>query len=270
MYKKPKKRLGQNFLIDKNVLQKICNACNIVSSDIVVEIGPGRGELTSLLVQIPKKIYAIEKDLDLIQGLKDRFAENNNLEIINQDILKVELKDIYQTHKKKIKLIGNIPYNISSPIIEYLINNRDFIDNAFFTVQKEFAQRLTASSGSKLYGSLSCFAQYYSNPKIIFGISRNCFRPVPKVDSSFIRIDIKNELPLDKTSEKKFFEITRASFNQRRKTLRNSLSKFISQDILDDFFKISGLDINTRPEKMLIKDFLTLTKLVISKRYQKK
>jgi len=267
MYKKPKKRLGQNFLIDKNILQKIYSASNITSSDIVVEIGPGNGELTSFLVALPEKIYAIEKDKDLIQELKNKFAGCKNLEIINQDILKVNLKEIFDRHAKKIKIIGNIPYNISSPIIEFVIKNREFIDIALFTVQKEFAQRLTALSGSKLYGSLSCFLQYYANAVVVFQISRSCFRPVPKVDSSFIRVDFKKELPLNQQAEEKFFELTRSSFNQRRKTLRNSLSKVISQDLLEEFFKITKLDRNIRPEKMTIENYLSLTKLAMSKKY---
>lgn len=258
MHIKPKKNLGQNFLIDKNIQRKIIAACEFKSSDIVLEIGAGRGELTALIATKVKKIYALEIDPYLCEILKDNLKVYSGIEIISQDVLRFNLKRLFAKPKDRIKVIGNIPYYISSPIIEHLFKFKDLIDAIFITVQKEFAKRITAKEGSKDYGSFSCFVQYYTKPKVIFNIKKTCFFPQPKVDSCFLRLDLKRRLALGKEREKLFFKITRSAFNKRRKTLRNSLGSIVSPQKLENFFTKYSIDRNTRPEDLSLEDFANL------------
>ncbi len=259
MYSKPKKRLGQNFLVDKNIQRKLVEACSFTPSDIVLEIGAGRGELTRLIVRQVNKIYALEIDKGLCSELQGILKEYSNIEIINQDMLRFNLRKHF-SKTKRVKVVGNIPYYISTPIIERLINFRDAIDSVFITVQKEFALRMSAPAGSKAYGALSCFVQYYLQPKVIFHIKKNCFFPPPKVDSCFLKLEVKRRLPLNKIKEKLFFLIVRAAFNQRRKTLKNSLENIIPAEKLKRFLCNFNIDSKIRPEKLRIEDFINLTK----------
>jgi len=258
MYYKPKKRLGQNFLVDKNIQKKLVQACNFGPQDTVLEIGAGTGALTSLIAGQVSKIYALEIDEGLCGHLKSLLQEYPNVEIINQDILRFDFKKHFS--KKKVKILGNIPYYISTPIIERLINFKQVIGTVFITVQREFALRICAASGSKTYGSLSCFVQYYFKPQIILQIKKNSFFPSPKVDSCFLRLELKKKLPLKKSEEKLFFRIIRQAFNQRRKTLRNSLKNIIPAEKLQRFLCNFNLDAKIRPEKLTIQDFVNLTK----------
>ena len=182
MHIKPKKSLGQNFLVDKNIQKKIIVYLEIKPDDIILEIGAGRGELTNLIAKEAEKVYALEIDNSLCGILKENLKSYSNVEIINRDILKFNLRAYFRNLKQNLKVFGNIPYYISSPIIEHLFNYRNKIESIFITVQKEFAKRVTAIPGSKEYGSLSCFVQYYAKPKIIFNIKKASFFPVPKVD----------------------------------------------------------------------------------------
>ncbi|MFH1441784.1 MAG: 16S rRNA (adenine(1518)-N(6)/adenine(1519)-N(6))-dimethyltransferase RsmA [Candidatus Omnitrophota bacterium] len=255
---KPKKRLGQNFLIDKNIRKKIIEAAGLTHSDIVLEIGPGKGELTELAVEKASYIYAVEIDTQLSEILTESFKERANITIINQDILKFDFKEFFQNIDTKIKVIGNIPYYISTPIIEKLLNYREKIESIFITVQKEFAQRIISTGGSKKYGSLSCFLQYYTIPRIIFTISKTCFRPIPKVDSCLLKLQIRKEPAVKVKDEKLLFKIIRAVFNKRRKTLRNSLKDIIPSQKLELFFKKYPVDKNIRPESLKLQDFANL------------
>lgn len=257
MCPKPIKALGQNFLIDQNIQRKIIASCRLELSDTVVEIGPGRGELTNLLVGQVKSIYAFEKDSKLASALEGNFKNRIDIEIVNNDFLKVDLNKYFKS-KNKIKIIGNIPYYISTPIIEKLLEYRDKIDSIFITVQKEFAERVVANPGPKIYGSLSCFVQYYTCPKILFTISSSCFRPKPKVDSAFLELKVLPEPSVKVSDEELFFKIIRAAFNQRRKTLRNSLEDIISKDNLERFFIKNNLNSNIRPEQLSLKYFADL------------
>jgi 16S rRNA (adenine1518-N6/adenine1519-N6)-dimethyltransferase len=259
MHPKPKKSLGQNFLVDKNILNKIISSCGFNNCDTILEIGAGRGELTGLLAQRAKKLFAVEIDADLYLLLKEKFKDQPNAEIIHQDILKFDFKKKFK--KEKIKVVGNIPYYISSPIIEHLFKYRDKIGSIYLTVQKEFARRVVAHSGSKDYGSFSCFVQYYSEPKILFYISKGCFYPAPKVDSAFLRLEVRKKPILSAAKEKILFRITRAAFNQRRKTLRNSLKGVITRQKLDKFFAKFAIDSNIRPEQLSLQDFANLAVL---------
>lgn len=258
MHIKPKKRLGQNFLFDKNILRKIIESCELIPEDTVLEIGAGKGGLTELISQKVSMVYALEIDRRLNTLLSMKFNGNNKIEIINQDILKFNLGRYPEKLPSPIKVIGNIPYYITTPIIEYLFNFRDRLQKIFLTVQKEFAKRMIASSGSKDYSAFSCFVQYYSQPEILFEIKRSCFSPAPKVDSVLLRLEIKKELPLNKNDEEQLFKIIRASFNQRRKTLRNSLKGIIPAEKLEQFLLFTMGNPNLRAEDLALEDFMNL------------
>lgn len=261
MHIKPKKGLGQNFLVDKNIQRKIIDACKFNSSDMVLEIGAGRGELTSILADKVARVYALEIDLALCNILKSNLTGYKNVKIINQDILRFNLIKYFSKFKSKIKILGNIPYYITTSVIEYLLRYQNLIDTIFITVQKEFAKRITATCGSKEYGSFSCFLQYYTNPKILFFIKKTSFFPPPKVDSCFMQLEIRQQPPVEIKNKKLFFQIIRTAFNQRRKTLRNSLKTVISPQNLEIFFNKYGINRNIRPEDLSLRDFANLSDL---------
>lgn len=259
---KPKKSLGQNFLVDKNIRNKIINCCQFKESDTVLEIGAGRGELTRLIAEKAGKVYAVEIDYFLSKCLKESFKNNAGVKIINQDILKFNLKKCFGRNKNKsIKVVGNIPYYITTPIIAHLLKFKYNISVIFLTVQKEFAGRMAARPGSKDYGSFSCYVQYNTNPKMIFLIKRTCFFPAPAVDSCFLRLEVRQIPPVELCDEKLFFKIIRGAFSKRRKTLRNSLEGIIPQTKINNFFDKFGIDWNIRPEKLSLQDFANLTNL---------
>ena len=260
MHVKSKKRLGQNFLVDKNVRKKILENCQFSLRDIVLEIGAGRGELTGLIAPRVKKIYCLELDPGLCLILKQNLKGNANLVVINQDVLKFSLKKHFRAGAK-LKVIGNIPYYISTPLIELLLASKDMIDTIYLTVQKEFAQRLAALPGSKIYGALSLFLQYYTEPKILFLVSKNSFFPRPKVDSAFVRLKVRANPPVEAKDERLLFKIIRTAFNYRRKTLRNSLSGIVPQSALDGFFCEFHINKDIRPEGLSLKDFANLANL---------
>lgn len=258
MHFKPKKSLGQNFLVDKNIRSKIISACRFRDADIILEIGAGRGEITRLIAQTASKIYALEIDPQLCHILKDSTKDLPNVKIINQDILKFGLTTYFAKLPQKIKVIGNIPYYITSAIIELLLKHRNIISSIFLTVQKEFANRVCAKPGSKDYGAFSCFVQYYSQARILFSIKNTCFAPVPKVDSSFLCLDIMGQPKVKVKDEEIFFKIIRQAFNKRRKTLRNSLKSVIPPEKLAHFLKEHNINHNIRPEDMSLDDFANL------------
>lgn len=259
MRSKFKKSLGQNFLVDKNIQRKIIAACDFKPSDIVLEIGAGRGELTGLIASKVALVYPLELDPVLSKILKAKLAAHANIQIIKGDILKFNLRSSFLNLKDKIKVVGNIPYYISSPILEHLLKFRDKIEAIFITVQKEFAARVCALPGSKVYAALSCFVQYYLEPKAVFNIKKASFFPAPKVDSTFLRFKVRERPLVRVEDEKLFFRIIRQAFNYRRKTLRNSLKNIVSTEKLEDFFAKYGIDSNTRPEKFSLQDFANLT-----------
>ncbi len=264
MYIKQKKSLGQNFLVDKNIQKKIIRACNLTNQDIVLEIGAGFGNFSALLAPVVKKMYALEIDQRLYPYLEQSLILQDNCQVIKSDILKFNLNKFLKDSaiNQKIKVIGNIPYYISSPIIEHLISYRDDISVAFMTVQKEFGRRVVAVPGSKEYGSFSCFVQYYTFAKILFEIKKGCFKPSPKVDSCFLSLKFRDKPIVETDNEERLFKLIRTAFNQRRKTLRNSLEGFIEQEELKRFLDESGIDKNVRPEELSLKQFAELVKKV--------
>ena len=266
MYRKPKKSLGQHFLVDGNIRRKIITACELEKSDTVMEIGSGRGEITALIAPRVNKVYALEIDSHLSGLLSKAFSGSKNATIINRDVLKFDMKRFFSKSGERIKVVGNIPYYITSPIIAYLLKHRASICTIFLSVQKEFARRLGACPGSKEYGALSCFAQYYADVKILFQIKRGSFSPVPNVDSSFVRLIIRDQPAVHIDKEALLFKIIRTAFNQRRKTLRNSLRGVVPEEKLLQFFTRQALSPDVRPEVLSLQDFAVLVNLLKSKK----
>lgn len=233
-------------------------------SDIVLEIGPGRGDLTSLIIDKAKMVYAVEIDKNLCGFLQEKFRDKASLKLINADILDFNIGRGIAV-KDKIKVIGNLPYYITTPIIEHLFKSKDKIKEMFFTVQKEFALRLVAEPGSKTYGSFSCFVQYHAIPKINFFIKRGSFLPHPKVDSAFLTLTIRKKPKVDVADEGLLFKLIRMSFNQRRKTLKNSLKGLASKDKLASFFASRNLNDMVRAEELSLEDFASLANSLLIK-----
>lgn len=261
----PLKRLGENYLIDSNIKDKIIAAAGVSANDTVLEIGPGLGALTSDLAGAADSVIAVEKDGKAVEILSEiAGSEFPNLKIINGDILEFDLKCVAE---KKVTVVGNLPYYITTPVIEYLFANKCFVKSAVIMVQKEVALRLLAKPGTRDYGSLSCFVQYHSRPEYIYTVKRTCFYPAPKVDSAILRLEILDSPSVDVESEELFFRVVRGSFNQRRKSIINSLSREavldVSKEKLTAILKRAGIDPAARPETLSLVDFAKLTNAAV-------
>ena len=219
------KKFGQNFLIDTHVLEKIISAAGITKDDCVLEIGPGIGTMTQYLAENAGHVVAVEIDRNLIPILKETLADYNNVTVINEDILRVDIKALAEEYNggKPIKVVANLPYYITTPIIMGLFESGVPIDNITVMVQKEVADRMKEGPGSKDYGALSLAVQYYAEPEIVANVPPNCFIPRPNVGSAVIRLTRHKEMPVEVRDPALMFKIIRASFNQRRKTLQNGL-----------------------------------------------
>lgn len=261
---KPLKRFGQNYLQDQNTILKIIDTFNVQPDDTILEIGPGRGALTKFLHNKPKKYFAVEIDKRVIDELKNNFS---NVHFINADFLEFNLNQIQseftneiasdkQTESPSIRIIGNIPYNITSPILFKMIENKLLIKDALIMTQYEVAKRIIAKPRTKDYGILSVLMNYFATVELCFKISPNVFYPKPKVDSAIIKIDFQNNKEVE-IDDKLFIQVVKASFGNRRKTLKNSLSNSIYKDI--DLSKID-FDFTLRAEELSIEEFIELTK----------
>lgn len=255
---KPKKFLGQNFLVDDNIARKIIKHFELKSSDTVLEIGPGRGALTKHLAGFCKKYYGIEIDKSIADSLKIKYGDKGK--IINEDFLEYDLNKF----KKPIKIIGNLPYNIASEILFKLFEHNKKIISAVLMVQKEFAKRIIAKPNSKEYGILSVQSQVFSKPEILFNVPPTVFFPKPKVQSSVIKLDFQN-LDTSLISKECFKEVVRTAFGKRRKTLKNSLKELFEElnldfDDLDLFF-----DFSVRAESLSVQDFVQLSNLIFNR-----
>ncbi|MCF8240470.1 MAG: 16S rRNA (adenine(1518)-N(6)/adenine(1519)-N(6))-dimethyltransferase RsmA [Melioribacteraceae bacterium] len=250
---KPIKKFGQNYLIDQNITNKIVDEITPLTDDKIIEIGPGLGALTSKLYNKSKSFTVVEIDRRVIEFLTEKFPGIN---IINKDILKVDFPSIYKS--KELRIVGNLPYNITSSILFRLIENKAIIKDAVFMIQYEVAKRITAEPRTKDYGILSVLLNYFFNPKFCFKVSPNVFKPVPNVDSAVIHI-FKNENLDPILNEKLFIKLVKASFGNRRKTLKNSLKNSIFIDY--DFSKIN-VDLTRRAEELSVSEFIHLTKLI--------
>lgn len=220
------KKFGQNFLIDPHVLDKIIGAAGVTKEDMVLEIGPGIGTMTQYLAEAAREVVAVEIDNNLIPILKETLAEYDNVTVINEDILKVDIKKLAEEHNdgRPIKVVANLPYYITTPIIMGLFESNVPIDNITVMVQKEVADRMQVGPGSKDYGALSLAVQYYAEPYIVANVPPNCFIPRPNVGSAVIHLTRHKEMPVQVVDPKLMFRLIRASFNQRRKTLQNGLN----------------------------------------------
>ena len=246
----PKKSLGQNFLIDNRIRDKIIDSCQLKPTDIVLEIGPGKGVLSKPIFPLVNHLILVEKDHQLHHNLTEEFS-GQTIDIIQSDILKFSIPD----YSQKIILLGNIPYNISTPILEYAILNRSKIKSFFMTVQLEFGQRLSAEPGSKDFGSLSCFAQFYADIKMLFKIKNTCFNPAPKVQSCFVRMDFIDQPRYSVSDEEKFLWFIKQSFSKRRKTIANSLALKKPKETSLKILKTLNYDEQLRVENLSLEDF---------------
>lgn len=265
-----KKRFGQNFLIDSNILEKIVLSAEVTKEDVVIEIGPGIGGLTQVLAENAKKVLAIEIDHKLIPILENVLADYDNIVIYNNDVLKLDMNTLIQEHHegKPVKIIANLPYYITTPIIMGIFENSIPVDTITVMVQKEVADRMQAKPGTKDYGALSLAVQYYCEPSIVANVGPNCFIPAPKVGSSVIQLKKHAQPILSEDTEKLLFQLIRASFNQRRKTLVNTLLNsdlfdLKKEDIIEALHKMN-LDERVRGEALTLERFIELSKYLIA------
>ena len=259
------KKFGQNFLIDTHVLDKIISAAHITKEDMVLEIGPGIGTMTQYLAEAAGKVIAVEIDKNLIPILSDTLSEYQNVRTINEDVLKLDLRKLADEENggKAIKVVANLPYYITTPIIMGLFENQVPVESITVMVQKEVADRMQTGPGSKDYGALSLAVQYYAEPYIVANVPPNCFMPRPKVGSAVIRLTRHKEPPVEVKDEKLMFDIIRASFNQRRKTLANGLNNSdkitCSKEIITEAIEKLGKGPSVRGEALSLQEFASLS-----------
>ena len=253
------KSLGQNFLSDKNIIDSIIEGSEIDENDLVIEIGPGMGVLTAAAAECAAKVVAVEIDRHLIPILEETLHEYDNIEIINADIMKTDLTSVIEAHPTsgKVRIIGNLPYYITTPIIMKLLEERVPADSITIMMQKEVADRIKASAGSKTYGALSVAVGFYCTVEHIANAPKEVFVPRPKVDSSVIRLDLRSERPVELIDEKIFFDTVKGGFGQRRKTLLNSLTgvRGLPKDQILSVLEAAGIDPKRRAETLDLEEF---------------
>lgn len=262
------KKYGQNFLIDTHVLDKIISSANITKDDMVLEIGPGIGTMTQYLACAAGKVVAVEIDKALIPILEDTLQSYDNVTVINEDVLKVDIAALAEEYNggKPIKVVANLPYYITTPIIMGLYESHVPIESITVMVQKEVADRMQSGPGSKDYGALSLAVQYYAEPYIVANVPPNCFMPRPKVGSAVIRLTSHKDMPVQVENEKLMFQIIRASFNQRRKTLANGLNNSaelsFSKEWIGECIEKLGKGPSIRGEALTLEEFARLSNLL--------
>lgn len=267
------KKFGQNFLIDTHVLDKIIGSAEITKEDVVLEIGPGIGTMTQYLACAAKKVIAVEIDKALIPILEDTLSEYENVRVINHDVLKVDIAKLAEEENggKPIKVVANLPYYITTPIIMGLFENHVPIKSITVMVQKEVADRIQVGPGTKDYGALSLAVQYYAKPYIVANVPPNCFMPRPKVGSAVIRLERYENPPVTVKDEKLMFRLIRASFNQRRKTLANGLKNSPELDYTKEEIEAAiealGRGASIRGEALTLEEFARLADLLTECRF---
>lgn len=254
--------LGQVFLTDKNYIRKIINSLDI-KDEVVLEIGSGSGEISEQIAGRCKFLYCVEFDPRFVGILEKKFSGQSNIKVIHSNILKFSICGL----NEKVIVFGNVPYQISNSLIGYLIENKNLIKKAYLTFQKEFVDKLIAKSGNKDYGFLSCFMQYYAAIEKVFDIPKSAFKPIPKIDSSFIRLKFYSLQPDKAENENLLFKIIREAFNQRRKKIANSLSRFV---VTDDFFSSLKIDPNMRAENVSLKQYVDIANKISKERRKHK
>lgn len=259
------KKFGQNFLIDTHVLDKIIRAAGISKDDMVLEIGPGIGTMTQYLAEAAGKVIAVEIDKNLIPILEDTLSEYDNVTIINEDVLKLDIRELADNENqgRPMKVVANLPYYITTPIIMGLFEKHVPMESITFMVQKEVADRMQTGPGSKDYGALSLAVQYYAEPYIVANVPPNCFMPRPRVGSAVIRLTCHAKPPVEVKDERFMFDIIRASFNQRRKTLANGLKNSdrfsFSKESIETAIEALGKGANVRGETLTLEEFAVLS-----------
>ena len=267
---KANKSLGQNFLINSQVVENIVNSSELTENDMVIEIGPGLGTLTKYLLEKAGKVLCIELDTRMIKILEDRFSNNEKFEVINQDVLKVNLNEIIKANKKdakikNVKIVANLPYYITTPIIMKLLEEKLDIESITVMIQKEVADRLIETPGGKNTGAITYSVFYYCESKKIMEVPNSSFIPEPEVTSEVIKMTLRNEPTVDIENPKVMFMIIKSAFMQRRKTLLNALTNtkvFVNKQEGIDILKKLNLDENVRAENLTIYDFANIAKLI--------
>lgn len=265
------KSLGQNFLTDKNIIDKIIEKSNISETDLVIEIGPGIGVLTAAAAEAAGKVIAIEIDRNLIPILNETLREYDNIEILNNDVLKTDLKEILEQNREihgqktsGVKIMGNLPYYITTPIIMKILEDRVPADSITIMLQKEVADRIKSAPGSRTYGALSVAVQYYCTVTHVVNAPKEIFMPQPKVDSTVIRLDLRKEKPVQLNSEEAFFAVVKAGFGQRRKTLLNALTGVygLTKEEIAAVMAAAGIDPVRRAETLSLEEFAALANTI--------
>ncbi len=259
-----KKNFGQNFLVDERVLGKIVSSAEISKDDVVIEVGPGIGTLTQALAKEAYKVVAVEIDTNLVPILGELLSNFDNIEIINEDILKVDINAIAEKYPdKKIKMVANLPYYITTPIIMNVLENHIPVESITVMIQKEVAYRMKAQPSTKDYGSLSLAVQYYCEPYLVANVPQNCFMPRPNVDSAVIKLTVMDKPKVQVNNEKFMFEFIKAAFSQRRKTLVNCIFSSglltLSKDEIGTMLNSLGYDERVRGESLTLEDYGKLT-----------
>ena len=258
-----KKRLGQHFVVEPKIIHKIISLTGFQSSDVVLEIGPGLGALTLPLSRIVRRVFGVEKDAHLVEFLQKRLSKAGitNVTLINHDILKWDIHETAFYSSTGIHVVGNLPYNISSPVLDKLIRNRNVLKRAVLMFQAEVGKRLTASPGGKEYGAMTLLVQYHAHTRMLLEVSKDAFNPKPKVDSMVLELDFKMPYPKRGIDEDKLSKMVKAAFSHRRKTMVNSLMAVCpswNRDILLDAMKKCGIDPKRRAETLDMDEFLCL------------
>lgn len=262
------KKFGQNFLINTGVLEDIIDAAEVTDEDMVLEIGPGIGTMTQYLCENAGQVIAVEIDTNLIPILKDTLSAYDNVRIINDDILKVDINELAREYNngRPIKVVANLPYYITTPIIMGLFESHVPIESITVMVQKEVADRMQAGPGTKDYGALSLAVQYYSKPQIVVNVPPSCFMPQPKVGSTVISLRSHQQPVVQVEDEKLMFKVIRASFNQRRKTLANGLNNYgginLTKEQIQQSIEELGVPVNIRGEALSLEQFACLSNII--------
>lgn len=265
------KKFGQNFLIDENVVRKIVREAGVTKDDFVLEIGPGIGTMTQILCENAREVVAVEIDSKLIPILNETLSPYDNVTVIHQDVLKLDINKLVneKNQGKPIKVVANLPYYITTPIIMGLFESKVPLESITIMVQKEVADRMQVGPGTKDYGALSLAVQYYADPQIILNVPASCFMPRPNVDSAVIRLTRHVNTPVVVDNEKLLFGIIRASFNQRRKTLANGLNNsgeiHLAKDIIQEAIEEMGLSPSVRGEALSLDQFANLANIIYKK-----
>ena len=260
------KNLGQNFLIDDDAVTGIVDAANVSKDDLIIEIGPGLGTLTKELLDKAGKVICIELDKRMIEILNDRFSMYDNFKVLNDDVLKVDLKKLITEEKiKTTKIVANLPYYITTPIIMKLLEDRLDIETITVMIQKEVADRLVTKPGTGDTGAITYAIHYYTNPKRVLEVPNTAFIPEPKVNSTVINLEVLKEPKVAVKNEEKLFEVIKTAFMQKRKTLLNALAnsnKYGSKEQIDKTLELLGIDNRIRPEKLTLEEFAKIAEKI--------